>query len=81
VIRFERVTKKFGEVTALKEITFSVGKGEFVFLTGPSAAGKTTIIKLILAEIAPTEGEVFLAGEKIVGISRGKIHSCSLVNS
>jgi cell division transport system ATP-binding protein len=67
------VTKKFGEVTALKEITFSVGKGEFVFLTGPSAAGKTTIIKLILAEIAPTEGEVFLAGEKIVGISRGKI--------
>jgi len=73
MIRFEKVTKKFGEVIALKDITFSIGKGEFVFLTGPSAAGKTTIIKLILAEISPTEGEIFVAGEKIVGLPRKKI--------
>jgi len=61
MIVFENVTKKFplGNV-ALENVSFSVEEGEFVFLVGPSGAGKTTILKLILREILPTSGSIFV---------------------
>jgi len=73
MILFENVTKKFGEVVALSEVSFEVDKGEFVFLTGPSGAGKTTIIKLILREFFPTEGKIEIMGEDISLIRSKKI--------
>jgi len=60
IIKFDKVTKKFGEVTALEDVSFKIKQGEFVFITGRSGAGKSTIIRLILGEIVPTEGEVWL---------------------
>ena len=62
VIQFKNVTKKFGGMAALSNISFEVGNGEFVFITGPSGAGKTTILKLILGEILPDIGEVIVEG-------------------
>jgi cell division transport system ATP-binding protein len=61
MIVFENVTKKFplGNV-ALENVSFSLEEGEFVFLVGPSGAGKTTIIKLILREFLPTSGSIFV---------------------
>jgi len=61
MIVFENVTKKFplGNV-ALENVSFSVEEGEFVFLVGPSGAGKTTILKLILREFLPTSGSIFV---------------------
>jgi cell division transport system ATP-binding protein len=61
MIVFEKVTKKFplGNV-ALENVSFSVEEGEFVFLVGPSGAGKTTILKLILREFLPTSGSIFV---------------------
>ena len=59
MIRFRNVTKHYPRSgTALDDVTFRVRRGEFVFLTGPSGAGKTTILRLTHMEIAPTEGEV-----------------------
>lgn len=59
MIRFSHVTKEYPRTgTALNNVTFHVGKGEFVFLTGPSGAGKTTMLKLIFMEERPTSGEV-----------------------
>lgn len=59
MIRFRNVTKHYPRSgTALDDVTFHVRKGEFVFLTGPSGAGKTTVLRLTHMETAPTEGEV-----------------------
>ncbi len=60
IIRFDKVTKRFGQVVALENVSFEIKQGEFVFITGRSGAGKTTVIKLILAEFQPTEGEVWV---------------------
>ena len=56
MVRFENVTKKFGDVTALRGVSFVIEPGEFVFVIGPSGAGKSTLVKLILREYLPSEG-------------------------
>lgn len=65
MIKFVQVTKKFGSQIALQDVSFEVGKGEFVFLTGPSGAGKTTIIRLLLREISPDKGKILIEGKDI----------------
>ncbi|MHA1569021.1 MAG: cell division ATP-binding protein FtsE [Alphaproteobacteria bacterium] len=66
MIRFNHVTKKYGEkVTALEDITVHVDKGEMVFLTGPSGAGKTTFLRMIYAAEVPSEGQVLVAGHNV----------------
>ena len=58
MIVFQNVSKSFGKINALNNASFEIKDGEFVFLTGPSGAGKTTILKLILREIVPDSGSV-----------------------
>jgi cell division transport system ATP-binding protein len=61
MITFDKVSKKFplGNI-ALDNISFEVGENEFIFLVGPSGAGKTTILKLILREYLPSSGDVLV---------------------
>ncbi len=66
MIRFSNVTKRFDNGTeALKDISFQVKKSEFLFLTGHSGAGKSTILSLISAHETPTEGEVRISGLRL----------------
>lgn len=61
MVRFENVNKKFaGSVFAISDFSFEINDGEFVFITGPSGAGKTTILKLIIRELTPSSGKIFL---------------------
>jgi len=61
MIKFDQVTKKFGEIVALDGVSFEIEPGEFVFITGPSGAGKTTLAKLMLREYLPTSGKIKVA--------------------
>ncbi len=66
MIEFHQVSKKYTQnVTALSDISLSVGKGELVFLAGPSGAGKSTLLKLIAAMERPSEGSVIVSGHDI----------------
>lgn len=65
MIRLENVTKKFGDLTAVDDISLDIPEGEFFVVLGPNAAGKTTTIKMMAGLLRPTAGEVFLGGINI----------------
>jgi len=61
MIHFSNVSKVYDNQTALRNITFSVEKGEMAFITGPSGAGKSTLLKIIYLSEKPDEGSVTVA--------------------
>jgi len=74
MIEFKAVNKKYLDGTvALKDVNFSIDRGEFVFLTGPSGAGKTTLIKLLIREELPTSGEILLDGVDVLNLDRKEL--------
>lgn len=72
-VAFENVTKQYGLVSAVKDLSFQVSQGEFVFVIGPSGSGKSTIIRLIMRQTKPTLGVVLIDGEDINGPHPKKI--------
>ena len=73
MIYFQNVTKSFGSIKAITDVSFSIKDGEFVFLTGPSGAGKTTILKMILREVLPDSGKVMFDNKDITEISEKEV--------
>ena len=75
IVNFEHVSMQYkkGGRLALEDINFRADPGEFVFLLGHSGAGKSTLLKLILREIVPTEGKVYVNGNDIAALRRHKI--------
>jgi len=65
VIRFENVTKRFGDVVAVQDLTLDVPAGETVVLIGPSGCGKTTTLKMINRLIEPSSGRVIVNGHDV----------------
>jgi cell division transport system ATP-binding protein len=74
MIVFEDVTKIYDpKVVALRETSFVIDKGEFVFLVGPSGSGKSTIMRLLLKELEPTHGRILVGGRELARLSRRKV--------
>jgi ABC-2 type transport system ATP-binding protein len=65
VITLEHVTKRFGDLTAVNDVTFDVKKGELFALLGPNGAGKSTTIKMLTTLLKPTSGKLTLAGHDV----------------
>ena len=74
MIRFTHVTKTYPNGTAaLRDVTFHVPRGEFVFLTGHSGAGKSTILRMLFAETRPTSGDVRVSGYAVPELPESQI--------
>src|SRR5512135_1785713 len=68
-IELKGVTKRFGGVTAVNNVTFSVKEGELMALLGPSGGGKTTVLRMIAGLEMPTAGDVFIRGQRVNDLS------------
>lgn len=74
IVELRDVTKVYpGGHMALDRVSLAIGRGEFVFLVGPTGCGKSTLIKLLIRELAPTDGSVGIAGRDIGALPEGKI--------
>jgi branched-chain amino acid transport system ATP-binding protein len=73
LLELKGVSKVFGGLAALNQISFSLREGEILGLIGPNGAGKTTLFNVVTSFLYPTSGEIFFAGEKIGGLKTHKI--------
>src|SRR6478609_11764519 len=68
-IELKSISKKFGEVTAVNDVNFSVNDGELVGLLGPSGGGKTTVLRMIAGLEMPSSGDIFIEGQRVNDLS------------
>lgn len=65
MIEIKNITKQYGQMKALDDVSFVIGRGEFVCLVGQSGAGKSTLVRLLICEERPTSGHIYIAGRDI----------------
>ncbi|MFZ1091975.1 MAG: ATP-binding cassette domain-containing protein, partial [Xanthobacteraceae bacterium] len=64
-VTLDRVTKRFGELTAIDQISLAVRRGELMTLLGPSGCGKTTLLNLVAGFLLPESGEIAIDGRQV----------------
>jgi len=64
-IRLVKVTKRYGDVTAIRNLSLEIGDGEYVCVLGPTGSGKTTLLKLIAGIVKPDSGEIYIDGRLV----------------
>jgi spermidine/putrescine transport system ATP-binding protein len=72
IIRFEGITKRFGKMVAVDNVTLNIQEGEFFALLGPSGCGKTTLLRMLAGFETPTEGRVLIDGKDVAALPPNK---------
>lgn len=73
MVQMYHVFKVFGKICALSDINVSIDKGEFVFITGPSGAGKTTFLRLLYRDEVPTSGQIIVNGRNLLRLTKSRL--------
>ena len=81
MLRIENVTKEFGGLAALREISLEIRRGELSGLIGPNGAGKTTLFNVVSGFLAPSRGKVFFDGHDVSGVKPHTLASRGLVRT
>ena len=68
-IELRNISKRFGDVAAVQNVSFKVAEGELVALLGPSGGGKTTVLRMIAGLEQPTEGDILIRGQRVNDVS------------
>jgi hypothetical protein len=67
-VALDRVSKRFGKISALDDVSLAVRRGELITLLGPSGCGKTTLLNLVAGFLAPEQGEIAIAGRRVTDV-------------
>ena len=67
-VRLHELTKTFGSVVAVQDVSATIDRGSFFTLLGPSGSGKTTTLMMVAGFAYPTQGEVFVDGKPVAGL-------------
>ncbi|WBU31235.1 ABC transporter ATP-binding protein [Rhodopseudomonas palustris] len=81
LLEVDNISKRFGGLLALNDVSFGVEKGEILGIIGPNGAGKTTLFGVVSGFIAPSSGDVRFDGQRITGISPDRLTRRGLVRS
>jgi branched-chain amino acid transport system ATP-binding protein len=81
LVRTERLTKAFGALTAVNEVTLQVEEGVLHSVIGPNGAGKTTFFNLLTGQLQPTSGRIIFDGRDIAGLSPHEIARLGIARS
>lgn len=73
ILRTDGLTRHFGQMAAVDDLSFSLKKGELLAMIGPNGAGKTTCFNLLMGQLAPSAGKVLIRGQDVTGFSPRKI--------
>jgi cell division transport system ATP-binding protein len=73
VIDFRAVSKLYAGDVGLDQVTFTVQRGEFMFLVGSTGSGKSTVMRLLIKELEPTDGTIRVAGHDLTQIGRRRV--------
>ena len=79
IIEVKNLTKKFGDFTAVKNVSFTVEKGQIFAFLGPNGAGKSTTIKMLTTLLSPSEGALFIDGNDVASNPRDTRRSFGIV--
>ena len=73
VLETRSLSRSFGAIKAVDNVSFSLAKGELLAMIGPNGAGKSTCFNMLMGQLSPSAGEVFLNGQNIVGLKPRQI--------
>ena len=81
ILRTEGLTKRFGGLSAVNDVSFSLEKGEVLGLIGPNGAGKTTLINLISGVYLPTQGKIIFEGRDISALHAHRVNNLGIART
>jgi len=81
ILQIKNITKRYGGLTAVNDVTFDVNKGEVLSVIGPNGAGKSTLFKLISSFVPATSGEVLFNGTRISSLAPHKVAQMGVVRT
>ena len=81
ILRIENVTKLFGKLRAVNDVTLDIVDGEFFTIVGPSGSGKTTLLRMLAGLDKPSAGDVFLRGNRVNDVPANKRPTCMVFQS